>query len=184
MELTQVILVDVNDRPVGSMEKMQAHEQGLLHRAFSVFIFNGKGEMLLQQRTLSKYHSGGLWTNACCSHPFPDEETAEAARRRLKEELGFETPIEKVFDFVYKADFDNGLTEHEFDHVFNGEYEGEILLNKEEAMDVCYKDVQEIKHLLQEYPKEYTAWFHLAFPKIETWWKLRYKHKPDGYRVI
>ena len=161
MELTQVILVDVNDRPVGSMEKMQAHEQGLLHRAFSVFIFNGKGEMLLQQRTLSKYHSGGLWTNACCSHPFPDEETAEAARRRLKEELGFETPIEKVFDFVYKADFDNGLTEHEFDHVFTGEYEGEILLNKEEAMDVCYKDVQEIKHLLQEFLKRMT--FSLSF---------------------
>ena len=108
------------------MEKMEAHKKGLLHRAFSVFIFNGKGEMLLQQRALNKYHSGGLWTNACCSHPMPGEKTEDAADRRLKEELGFETPLEKIFDFVYKAEFDNGLTEYEFDHVFAGEYEGEI----------------------------------------------------------
>ncbi len=184
MEPTQVILVDVNDSQTGTMEKMQAHEQGLLHRAFSVFIFNRKGEMLLQQRALSKYHSGGLWTNACCSHPLPGEETAAAARRRLNEELGFETAIEKVFDFVYKADFDNGLTEHEFDHVFTGEYEGTIFLNKEEAMDVCYKDVQEIRQLLKTVPQQYTAWFHLAFPKIENWWNQRYMNKPDGYRVM
>ena len=126
MELTQVILVDVNDRQIGIMEKMKAHQQGSLHRAFSVFIFNKKGEMLLQQRALNKYHSGGLWTNACCSHPLPGEETIAAAKRRLQEELGFEIPVEKVFDFVYKADFDNGLTEHEFDHVYVGEFEGKI----------------------------------------------------------
>jgi isopentenyl-diphosphate Delta-isomerase len=177
MELTNVILVDVNDTQTGIMEKMEAHEKGLLHRAFSVFIFNSRGEMLLQQRAMNKYHSGGLWTNACCSHPFPGEETSAAALRRLKEELGFETPIEKVSDFVYKSDFDNGLTEYEFDHVFAGEYEGRIDMNKEEAMDFCYKDLQEIRQNLQTHPSKYTAWFHLAFPKIETWWNERYKDK-------
>ncbi len=177
MGVAQVILVDVNDRQDGVMEKMEAHEKGLLHRAFSVFIFNAKGEMLLQQRALSKYHSGGLWTNACCSHPYPGEETMAAAKRRLKEELGFEASIEKVFDFVYKADFDNGLTEHEFDHVFIGEYEGRIDFNEEEVMDICHKDVQKIREDLQANSPKYTAWFHLAFPKIENWWNERYKNK-------
>src|SRR4030095_7998604 len=129
MSSTEVILVDQEDRPSGTAEKMEAHRKGLLHRAFSVFIFNSKGEMLLQQRALSKYHSGGLWTNACCSHPAPGEKTKDGAIRRLNEELGFETPVEKVFDFVYKAEFDNGLTEHEFDHVFAGEYEGQLNVN-------------------------------------------------------
>ena len=174
MELTQVILVDVNDTQIGVMEKMEAHQMGLLHRAFSVFIFNSRGEMLLQQRAISKYHSGGLWTNACCSHPFPEEATIQAAQRRLKEELGFENPIEKVGDFVYKADFDNGLTEHEFDHIFAGEYEGKINFNKAEVMDICYKDLQEISHSLQTHPQKYTPWFHLAFPKIKNWWNKRY----------
>lgn len=177
MELAQVILVDVNDRQTGTMEKMQAHQLGLLHRAFSVFIFNAKGEMLLQQRAISKYHSGGLWTNACCSHPLPDEETMAAAGRRLKEELGFETTVNKVFDFVYKADFDNGLIEHEFDHVFVGEYEGIIDFNKEEVMDICYMDVHSVYRSLQTHPQYYTAWFHLAFPKIENWWKSQYGDK-------
>lgn len=183
MELTQVILVDVNDRQIGIMEKMEAHQQGSLHRAFSVFIFNKKGEMLLQQRALSKYHSGGLWTNACCSHPLPEEETIAAAQRRLQQELGFEIPIEKIFDFVYKADLDNGLTEHEFDHVYVGEFEGKIDFNKQEVMNVCYKEVQGIRHSLQTHPQEYTAWFRLAFPKIENWWNKRHKDKLDSYRV-
>ncbi len=177
MELTEVILVDVNDRQTGTMKKMEAHEKGVLHRAFSVFIFNTKGEMLLQQRAVTKYHCGGLWTNACCSHPYPNEETIKAAQRRLKEELGFDTPIEKVFDFVYKADFDNGLTEHEFDHVFVGEYEGNVNLNKQEVMDICYKDVREICQNLQSHPQKYTPWFHLAFPKIENFWMKRYKNE-------
>lgn len=177
MELTQVILVDINDRETGAMEKMEAHEKGLLHRAFSIFIFNEKGEMLLQQRALNKYHSGGLWTNACCSHPLPEEATDAAARRRLKEELGFETPIEKIFDFVYTVDFENGLTEHEFDHVFAGEYQGNINFNKVEVMDFCYKEVLEIHQNLKTQPQKYTAWFQLAFPKIEDWWNQRYKNK-------
>lgn len=175
-EENKVILVDKNDDMVGTMDKMEAHKQGLLHRAFSIFIFNSKGEMLLQQRALSKYHSGGLWTNACCSHPMPGEKTEDAARRRLTEEMGFETPIEKIFDFTYKADFHNGLTEHEFDHVFAGEYEGEIDINPDEVNDFVYKEVSAIKNEMQTEPQKFTAWFHIAFPKIEEWWASRYQN--------
>jgi isopentenyl-diphosphate delta-isomerase len=171
----QVILVNEQDLETGSMEKMEVHKKGLLHRAFSIFIFNAKGEMLLQQRSLNKYHSGGLWTNACCSHPKPGEETADAAVRRLQEELGFAVKLEKIFDFVYRAEFENGLTEHEFDHVFAGEYEGIIKLDKQEAMDYCYKSLEDIRHSLKEHPRKFTEWFHLAFPRIEEWWKTRYK---------
>jgi isopentenyl-diphosphate Delta-isomerase len=180
MNMTQVILVDENDSPVGTSEKMQAHVDGLLHRAFSVFIFNKKGEMLLQQRALNKYHSGGLWTNACCSHPAPGEETKTAAARRLQEEMGFETAIEKVFDFVYKTGFDNGLTEYEFDHVFVGQYGGIIYFNKEEVMNTCYQSIFEISSSLQTNPQKYTAWFHIAFPKIEEWWNRQYNGKVAG----
>ena len=170
----KVILVNEHDDMVGTMDKMEVHRQGLLHRAFSIFIFNSKGEMLIQQRAIEKYHSGGLWTNACCSHPAPGEATQDAAERRLKEELGFETRIEKIFDFIYKAEFDNGLTEHEFDHVFAGEYEGQIKMNPKEVKDVCYKEISEIRSMLQTHPQKFTAWFHIAFPKIEKWWKDRY----------
>jgi isopentenyl-diphosphate Delta-isomerase len=175
MELKKVILVDHADEAIGTMEKMEAHRKGLLHRAFSVFIFNSKGEMLLQQRAMNKYHSGGLWTNACCSHPHPGEETIAAARRRLEEEMGFDTAIEKVFDFIYKAPFENGLTEHEFDHVFTGEYDGPVVFNAEEVNDICYKNLREIRHSLETHPQKYTAWFQVAFPTIEAWWTQRYK---------
>jgi len=175
-EEEKVILVDENDDMVGTMGKMEAHKQGLLHRAFSIFIFNSKGEMLLQQRAITKYHSGGLWTNACCSHPMPGEKTQDAAQRRLMEELGFETPIEKIFDFTYKAEFDNGLTEHEFDHVFAGEYEGELEINPDEVNDFVYKEVSAIKNEMQTEPQKFTAWFHIAFPKIEEWWISRYQN--------
>jgi len=174
MDLTKVILVDEQDNPVGSCEKLAAHKEGLLHRAFSVFIFNSKGEMLLQQRAMGKYHSGGLWTNACCSHPAEGEDVKHAAHRRLKEEMGFDTAVEKVFDFVYKASFDNGLTEYEFDHVFAGRYDGAIHYNREEVMDYCYKGLDEIRVSLSTHPHRYTAWFHLAFPKIEQWWLYRH----------
>jgi isopentenyl-diphosphate Delta-isomerase len=159
------------------MEKMEAHQKGLLHRAFSVFIFNAKGEMLLQQRATRKYHSGGLWTNACCGHPLPGEETTNAARRRLEEEMGFDTEIEKVFDFVYKTGFENGLTEYEFDHVFTGAYEGPVNFNSEEVMDICCKNVEELSNELRQFPGKYTAWFHLAFPGIEAWWKDKFGKK-------
>jgi len=131
--------------------------------------------MLLQRRAMNKYHSAGLWTNSCCSHPQPGEEVHEAAQRRLQEEMGFITGIEKIFDFVYQADFDNGLSEHEFDHVFTGEYEGPVNYNKDEVMDYCYKNLEEVRSCLQQQPQKFTAWFHLAFPKIEEWWSSRYK---------
>jgi isopentenyl-diphosphate delta-isomerase len=134
------------------------------------YFYSIAGEMLMQQRAIHKYHSGGLWTNACCSHPEPGEDTAMAAGKRLREEMGFEIPVAKIFDFVYKATFDNGLTEYEFDHVFVGEYEGVVNYDKEEVMDVCYQSMPGISHSLKGHPEKYTAWFHLAFPKMEEWW--------------
>jgi isopentenyl-diphosphate delta-isomerase len=169
--MEHIILVNEQDEEIGTMEKMHAHEKAVLHRAVSIFIFNEKNEMLLQQRAMKKYHSGGLWTNACCSHPRPGEETQTAAMRRLKEELGFETPLHKVFDFTYKASFDNGLTEHEFDHVFVGKYNGIIYPNKNEVQDYCFKSIDEIENSLQTHPHKYTVWFKLAFPRILNWWK-------------
>ena len=164
-----VILVDENDQPLGTMEKMEVHEKALLHRAFSVFIFNNKGEMLLQKRAAGKYHSPGLWTNACCSHPQPGFETIAAASKRLQEEMGFTTSLNKAFDFIYKAPFDNGLTEYEFDHVLVGNYEGVILPNPEEVADYCYQSLSDIKTLLGSNASAYTAWFKIAFPKLETY---------------
>jgi isopentenyl-diphosphate delta-isomerase len=167
--MQEVILVNELDEPTGSMEKMEAHEKALLHRAFSVFLFNKKGEMLLQKRAASKYHSPSLWTNACCSHPMPGEGTEQAALRRLEEELGFTTSINKAFHFTYKAVFDNGLTEHEFDHVFVGEYEGVMILNTEEVSDVCYKPMADIKTEIEHKAGDYTEWFKIAFPLLEDW---------------
>ena len=170
-----VILVNGNDEAQGIMEKMEAHRKGLLHRAFSVFIFNGKGEMLLQRRALNKYHSGGLWSNACCSHPYPDEVTEAGAIRKLREELGFSTTVIKAFDFTYRAEFSNGLTEYEFDHVFTGEYNGVIHANPEEVCDYCYKDIEDMRYSMQVHPEKFTAWLHIVFPKIEAWWKEQYE---------
>ncbi len=169
--MTEVILVNELDEPVGTMEKMEAHEKAVLHRAFSVFIFNSKGEMLLQQRAFQKYHSGGLWTNACCSHPYPGEDTLAAAKRRLKEELGFTTELKKAFHFTYKAPFDNGLTEYEYDHVFTGYYEGAIIPDEEEVNAYCYQTMEEIDRGLISEPYKYTAWFRLAFPQLTQWLK-------------
>jgi isopentenyl-diphosphate delta-isomerase len=176
MNEEKVILVNESDEPSGTMEKAEAHRKAKLHRAFSIFIFNAKGEMLLQQRAFHKYHSGGLWSNACCSHPFPGEETQTAAERRLKEEMGFKTPLKKIFDFVYKAELDNGLTEYEFDHVFAGEYEGVINPDPEEINDYCYKDPEEIKQSLQSHPQKYTVWFHLVFTRVQEWYAQKTKN--------
>ena len=173
--MTEVILVNEVDEPTGTMEKIEAHKKGILHRAFSIFIFNNKGEMLLQQRSSGKYHNGGLWTNACCSHPAPGESTLIAANRRLKEEMGFTTQLEKAFDFTYKASFENGLTEHEFDHVFIGHYEGEIKVDHNEVMDYCFKPIDELKASLQSHPQKFTPWFKIAFPKIEKHLKISAK---------
>jgi isopentenyl-diphosphate delta-isomerase len=167
--MQEVILVNEEDTPIGTMEKMAAHEQALLHRAFSVFIFNSKGLMLLQQRATTKYHSPGLWTNACCSHPFPNEETEKAAVRRLDEELGFTTSIHKAFHFTYKASFENGLTEHEFDHVYVGIYDGDIHSNPEEVKDITFKTIEAIEADLLNAPNHYTEWFKIAFPLLSDW---------------
>jgi isopentenyl-diphosphate delta-isomerase len=167
--LDKLILVDEHDVPVGTIGKMEAHQKALLHRAFSVFIFNSKKEMLLQQRALNKYHSGGLWTNACCSHPYEGQETGAAAEKRLQEEMGFTVALNKAFYFVYNAPFDNGLTEYEFDHVFTGMYEGVITPDASEVADYCYMSMQDIKNSLQSHPKKYTEWFKIAFPKMESY---------------
>lgn len=162
-----IVLVNEKDEPMGTMEKMEAHRKGLLHRAFSVFIFNSKGEMLLQQRAMGKYHSAGLWTNACCSHPKPGETTQHAAERRLREELGFSVAVDKVFEFVYKADFDNGLTENEFDHVFTGLYDGAVQPDPDEVMAFRWLSPGSIRKELEDSPEKYTAWFIIAFPALE-----------------
>src|ERR1043165_1195044 len=163
----EVVLVNPQDEVIGVMEKMEAHEKGLLHRAFSVFIFNSKGQMLLQQRAAQKYHGAHLWTNACCSHPYLNEEVEAAAQRRLMEEMGFTIPLEKIFTFTYKATVENNLIEHELDHVFAGEYEDEINFNKEEVCNYAYYEMEELKSLLQEKPEQFTSWFKIAFPQIE-----------------
>ena len=142
MSEEKVILVDKNDNQVGLMPKLEAHEKGLLHRAFSIFIFNSKYELLLQKRASSKYHSGGLWTNTCCSHPREGEDTLDAANRRLDEEMGIKTSLRKVYDFIYKAELDNQLTEHEFDHVFYGVFDNDPILNKDEAEDFKWVDME------------------------------------------
>ncbi|MEO6729714.1 MAG: isopentenyl-diphosphate Delta-isomerase [Ferruginibacter sp.] len=165
----EVILVDEMDQQVGTMEKMEVHQKALLHRAFSIFIFNEKGEMLLQKRAANKYHSAGLWTNACCSHPQPGTETLQAAYERLQEEMGFTTTLKKAFHFIYTAPFDNGLTEHEFDHVFVGTHAGNIIPNPDEVADFCFKPVNDIKHSMQLHADKYTAWFQIAFPKVEAY---------------
>jgi isopentenyl-diphosphate Delta-isomerase len=164
-----VILVDDKDVPIGTMEKLEVHQKALLHRAFSVFIFNSKGEMLLQQRAKNKYHSASLWTNACCSHPEPGQDTLIAATKRLQEEMGFTTPLTKIFDFIYKAPFENGLTEHELDHVFVGTYNDNIVACKEEVNDYCYMSTAAIKDSIQSHPQKYTEWFKIAFPKLLTY---------------
>lgn len=164
-----VILVDETDLAIGRMEKMEVHLKALLHRAFSVFIFNDKGEMLIQKRAMNKYHSAGLWSNACCSHPQPGGETLAAATKRLQEEMGFTTNLEKAFDFIYNAPVENGLTEYEFDHVFVGTYQGMIIPNPDEVSDFCYMSLEAIKNSMELHADKYTVWFKIAFPKIQNY---------------
>ena len=163
MSEEKVILVDKNDNQVGLMPKLEAHEKGILHRAFSVFIFNSKYELLLQKRASSKYHSGGLWTNTCCSHPREGEDILDAANRRLDEEMGIKTSLRKVYDFIYKADLDNQLTEHEFDHVFYGVCDNDPILNKDEAEDFKWVDMETLNNDIIKDEDNYTVWFEIAF---------------------
>lgn len=168
MQEQMLVLVDEKNQPLGVMEKMEVHQKALLHRAFSVFIFNSKGEMLLQRRAIKKYHSGGLWTNACCSHPYLDETPVQAAQRRMQEELGFVTDLEPAFDFIYKAQLDNDLTEHEYDHVLIGVFDGKIEPNEDEVGDYRYLAMDELKASVAERPLLYTEWFKIALPLLET----------------
>ncbi|HAE66961.1 MAG TPA: isopentenyl-diphosphate delta-isomerase [Sphingobacterium sp.] len=178
MTQENVILVDSNDNMIGSMEKYEAHEKGLLHRAFSVFLFNDQDELLLQQRALSKYHCGGLWTNSCCSHQRLAETNVEAAKRRLTEELGITAmDLQDTFSFVYKAKFDNGLTEHEFDYVLFGKFNGTPEFNEEEVAETKYLNRQEIQDAIQQAPQQLTPWFKLIYERaFDTYFSI-YKNK-------
>jgi isopentenyl-diphosphate delta-isomerase len=159
----QVILVDKDDNQIGLMPKMEAHEKALLHRAFSVFTFNDRGELLLQQRAADKYHSPLLWTNTCCSHQRDGETSIEAGKRRLQEEMGFSCELEEVFSFIYKAPFDNGLTEHELDHVMIGTYNEDPIINREEVEAFKWMTLEEVKVDMEMNPEQYTAWFTIIF---------------------
>jgi isopentenyl-diphosphate Delta-isomerase len=163
--MVEVQLVDTQDNPNGSMEKLEAHEKGLLHRALSVLIINTKKEILLQRRALGKYHSPGLWTNTCCSHPYPGENPTEAANRRLKEEMGMVADLEFAFKFQYKCDFDNGLIEHELDHVFIGETDDTPHLNTDEAMAFKWMSIEELETDMKNNPDNYTYWFKWMIEK-------------------
>ncbi len=165
--MTNVILVDEKDNSIGVMEKLEAHKNGgRLHRAFSIFVFNKKGEMLLQHRAKSKYHCGGLWTNTCCSHPSPNEDTADAVHRRLKEEMGFDCDLNEILSFIYKAKVNNELTEWEFDHVFIGNFDREIKINPEEADDFKWISTDDLKKDIKKNPEKYTPWFKIILERV------------------
>jgi len=173
----QVLLVNPEDQPIGQEEKLRAHELGLLHRAFSVFIYRKKldqnnlnnfenHEILLQKRAKNKYHSGGLWTNTCCSHPRPGEETVQAGERRLFEEMGIKTRLKNIGNFTYKADFENGLVEHELDHVLVAEWDGEFNPDPEEAEEIKWLEIKKLNQWLEERPEDFTPWFKPAYEMV------------------
>ncbi|WP_316788605.1 isopentenyl-diphosphate Delta-isomerase [Pedobacter frigoris] len=161
-----VILVDLNDNEIGIMPKMEAHLEGKLHRAFSIFIFNANGELLLQQRAFDKYHSGGKWTNTCCSHPRQGEETIDAAHRRLMEEMGMNAELRHVFSFTYRADLMDGISEYEFDHVFFGVSDELPVVNTNEVASYQYIGMETLLEELNTYPEKYTAWLKICFSRV------------------
>ena len=166
MKEEQVILVNEKDEPIGLMNKMEAHEKAILHRAFSVFILNDNNEVMLQQRAQHKYHSPLLWTNTCCSHQRAGETNIQAGKRRLYEEMGFEVELKELFHFIYKAPFDNGLTEHELDHVMIGYSNVEPVINPEEVASWKWMKIEAIKDDMIQNPAEYTVWFKIIFEYI------------------
>ena len=168
--MEKVILVDEHDDVLGSMEKMEAHQKGMLHRAFSILIFNSKGELLLQKRSVSKYHSGGLWTNTCCSHPTLDESVTSAARKRLKFEMGIDVETEFAFKFIYKTTLDKSLIEHELDYVLSGTFDGTPIINKDEVSEWKFMSLNELKNNMKLSPEIYTEWFRLIVnhPQMEA----------------
>lgn len=164
--MEEIALINIDDEITGYCEKLEVHKKGLLHRAFSIFIVNDKGEMLIQRRNENKYHSGGLWTNACCSHQRKGEELSEAIHRRLQEEMGFDCKLEEKFNFVYRTEFKDSLVEYELDHVFVGYYSGEVSLNMEETSEFKWIDIAELKEDLTKHAEKYTSWFIIATPKL------------------
>ena len=166
MKEENVILVNKNDEQIGLMPKMEAHEKAVLHRAFSVFVMNDNGETMLQQRAAHKYHSPLLWTNTCCSHQRDGETNIEAGKRRLQEEMGFTTQLKEIVSFIYKAPFDNGLTEHELDHVMMGFFNEEPIINEEEVASWKWMKPADIQKDIAEHPELYTAWFKIIFEKF------------------
>jgi|SRR5690606_2572322 len=165
--MEEVVLVDKWDKEIGTMEKMEAHKKGILHRAFSVLLFDVKGNMLLQKRSKNKYHSGGLWTNACCSHPLPGENIESATRRRLQEEMGIDVQPTFSHTFIYKAALEDHLIEHELDHVFIGTYSGSPSVNKAEVEDWKYVEMEWLKRDMAAHPDSYTVWFKLIVNQPE-----------------
>lgn len=161
-----VILVDENDRQVGLMPKMEAHEKALLHRAFSVFVFNDQNQLMIQRRAAHKYHSPGLWTNTCCSHQREGETNIEAGKRRLMEEMGFTTSLTENISFIYKAPFDNGLTEHEYDYILLGDYNDEPDINPDEVSEWKWMSLEDIEKDMKVHPEQYTEWFKIIFDKF------------------
>ncbi|RZS93102.1 isopentenyl-diphosphate Delta-isomerase [Aquimarina brevivitae] len=166
MEEEKVILVNEKDEQIGLMPKMEAHEKALLHRAFSVFVFNAKNELMIQQRAMHKYHSPGLWTNTCCSHQREGESNIAAGMRRLQEEMGFTTALKETISFIYKAPFDNGLTEHEFDHILIGYYDADPYINPDEVAAWKWMSLEDLKKDMNDHPEVYTAWFKIIFDKF------------------
>jgi isopentenyl-diphosphate Delta-isomerase len=166
MSRDHVIVVDINDHPISKMEKMEAHLTGTLHRAFSVFIFNRKGQMLLQKRAAEKYHGAGLWTNACCSHPQWNENTLESAHNRLDYEMGLQCDLQFVYSFIYRTPVENNLIEHEYDHIFIGYTDDVPFPNPNEVEEYKWIDLPELEHLIKKDPEEYTYWFKMILPKI------------------
>ena len=166
MNEEQVILVNENDEQIGLMPKMEAHEKAVLHRAFSVFIFNSNNELMLQQRAAHKYHSPLLWTNTCCSHQRDGETNINAGTRRLQEEMGFTTSLKETTSFIYKAPFDNGLTEHELDHIMIGYYEQAPVINPDEVEDWKWMPLEDVRTDIAAQPELYTAWFKIIFEKF------------------
>ncbi len=164
--MEKVVLVDENDKEIGTEEKIKTHREGKLHRAFSIFIFNSKDEVLLQKRAENKYHSGGKWANTCCSHPRPGENLQEAVHRRLKEELGFDVDLKEIFTFTYKVKFGNDLSEYEYDHVFIGTFDGEPKPNPEEVSDTRWIKLDELKNDIEENPDNYAYWLRACIDKV------------------
>jgi isopentenyl-diphosphate delta-isomerase len=173
MNEERVVLVNEHDVPLGTMEKLRAHQEGLLHRAFSVFLFDDRGRLLLQRRAAGKYHSAGLWTNTCCSHPRPQESVADAAVRRLREEMGITADLEHQFSFIYSAALENGLLEHELDHVLFGTYSGAADPDPEEADGWKYMDPEELEQDLRANPQHYTVWLRICWPQVRAAFALR-----------